>query len=350
MKTTIPFALILLLALSACRQDHSQLAQVNADSLDARVTVQEIPITETPLTIEAVGLLSGTTEMKQSFKIGGVIDRIFVDEGQRYRAGQVLAVLETREIDAQVNKARQAVEKFQRDQVRIDNLYQDTVATLEQLQDIKTGLDVALADLEIAEYNQGYAQIVARNRGKVLRRFAEEGEMISPGMPVLMVSHTGGGGMFVLKVGLPDKDIVRLQPGDSAHLEFDAFPGEKFTAQIGTIAPQADPMTGSFAVELELESRGFPMRHGFVGKAEIFPRSGGAYYKVPIDAVVEANENEARIFLVDPETQTVAATTIPSGRIGPDYVLVDTSAIRLDRPVVLAGANYLEDGQKIAIQ
>src|SRR5262245_23208964 len=93
--------------------------------------------------INASGQFTTDDEAMLSFKTGGVIERIFVKEGDAMRKGQMLTTLNLTEINAQVQQAQLAYEKAKRDYQRTMNLHNDSVATLEQLQNAKTGLDLA---------------------------------------------------------------------------------------------------------------------------------------------------------------------------------------------------------------
>jgi membrane fusion protein, multidrug efflux system len=111
---------------------------------------EAIPVTLAPIqsgglanSIEATGLLFTEDESKLSFKIGGVVESVYVSEGDFVKAGQVLATLKNTEIASQVSQVQLNVQKAERDYQRAYNLYQDSVATLEQLQNAKTGLDIA---------------------------------------------------------------------------------------------------------------------------------------------------------------------------------------------------------------
>ena len=116
-----------------------------------------------------------------------MIRSIACREGQRVRKGQRLAEIEQTEINAQVEQARQAYEKAQRDVERGERLYGDKVISLEQLQDLRTQTAVAEAGLNSAEFNWNYAAIVAPRDGTVLRRLAEERELVAAGSPVIVL-------------------------------------------------------------------------------------------------------------------------------------------------------------------
>ncbi|WP_315820589.1 efflux RND transporter periplasmic adaptor subunit [Paraflavitalea speifideaquila] len=116
------------------------------------------------------GTIASTSQATLSFKTGGIISKIYVKEGDHVAKGQLLATLDLTEINAQVQQAVQGSEKAQRDVTRARNLYNDTVATLEQLQNATTQQQVAAEGLRIARFNQQYAQIRATENGTILKR------------------------------------------------------------------------------------------------------------------------------------------------------------------------------------
>src|SRR4029079_18657756 len=124
--------------------------------------------------------------------------------------GQLLATLDLTEINAQVQQANQGVEKVQRDVKRVKNLYNDTVATLEQVQNANTQLKVAEESLRIARFNQQYAQIRATESGIILKKLMNEGELASAGSPVFQFNGTAGND-WVIRFGVSDKDWAVLK-------------------------------------------------------------------------------------------------------------------------------------------
>ena len=160
--------------------------------------------------IVATGLLTTENEATYSFKIGGVISKILVEEGQFFRKGQVLALLNTTEITAGYEQARLSVEKAQRDYDRALHLFKDSVYTLEQLQNTKTGLDIALKAAEAVAFNKQYAQVYAASDGFITKKIAHEGEIVGPGSPVLAINETKGNSNYVLKVGVTDEEWAAI--------------------------------------------------------------------------------------------------------------------------------------------
>ena len=104
--------------------------------------------------IKTSGQLTTNDETILGFKTSGIVSSILVKEGDFVKKGQLLATLDLREINALVSQARHGYEKAQRDFRRVQNLYRDSVVTLEQLQNAETGLAVAKEQLEAANLTE----------------------------------------------------------------------------------------------------------------------------------------------------------------------------------------------------
>ncbi len=337
------------LLLFACKTDYPG-QEPSATPADAPIPVQIVDIQpeSTPIPIEAGGTIGAKEEARLSFKIGGVIDRLNVKEGQYVRRGQTLAALKTTEIDAQVNKARQAVTKLERDLARTQKLLADNAATQENVDDLTTALDVAKSDLEIAGFNQTYAKITSPVSGRVVQRFAERGELISPGAPVFMVIGEGKNS-YVLRVGVADRDVLLLAPGDRAEVRLDAYDGAVVPASVTEIAAAADPRTGTFDVELTLDPQGKTLRNGFIGRASIFPSQTPPHYRIPMEALVEGTGKRVTIFHPGPDGKATAKH-IRFTRLLDDAFVVPAAELEGITQVITKGAAYLTEGASLVKQ
>jgi RND family efflux transporter MFP subunit len=217
------------------------------------VKISSVAALGLPKKINATGLVSTENEAKYSFKIGGVINRIFVDEGQFFRKGQLLATLNSTEISAGLMQSDLSVEKAQRDYQRAVNLYKDSVYTLEQLQNTKTALDIAQKAKEAVAFNEHYSKIYAASDGFVSQKIASEGEVIGPGMPVLAINETQKNNNYLLKVGVTDREWASINPGQTATVTLDGYADKKIDAYVFRKSQAADPTLGSFQIELKLK-------------------------------------------------------------------------------------------------
>ncbi len=296
--------------------------------------------------IYASGLLVGKEESRLSFKIGGILEKIYVREGQVVQKGQLLATLKLSEINAQVNQAKNAMEKAERDLKRVKSLYDDKVATLEQLQDATTGYEVAKSALTIAQFNQQYASIYAPTSGKVLKKFAEENELVGVGAPILQLSNASQG--FAVKVGIADKDAVRLNVGDKAVVKLDAFPDETFSATVSQIAGAASMQTGTFEIELKLDETRARLISGLIAKAEIFPSSKSLTTLVPIESFIEGDGNRGFVYSLSPDSQRALKRPVQFGFFYQDKLTIE-SGLEGVQSVITDGAAYLADSARVQV-
>jgi multidrug efflux system membrane fusion protein len=336
------------LALAACARgdvDPSRPA-------DAPALVRAAPVTDTVLArpVVATGSVAPEDEIALGFKIGGVIASISVDAGDRVRAGQPLASLDLREIEAGLAKARSGAAKAGRDLKRAQRLYRDSVVTLAQLQDAETGDEVGRADLQAASVNRRYAVIVAPSAGVVLRRMAEAGENVAAGSPVLVLGARGAGSRAgnKLKVGLADRDLVSIRKGDAASVRFDALSSGAYAGRVSRIGAAADPATGTYEVEIALD-RADGLVAGLVGRAEIHASEGAPATLVPVEAVLEADGGDATVYALSSDGTHAERRHVTVGFIAGNRVAISAGLENVAR-VLTDGASYLDDGAAVRVK
>ncbi len=339
--------LLLSLGLAGCRG-----ATKNNDAIAAATTVGVARALSGPAMpmIRTHGLLSNQEEIRLAFKVGGVIRQLSVDEGEQVGKGQKLAQIEQTEIEAQVEQARQAQQKAQRDLARGERLHADQVISLEQLQDLRTQSAMAKAALDAAEFNRSYATILAPHDGAILRRLAEERELVTAGEPILVLGVRDGG--YVVNTGLADREVVQIKLGDPVEIRLDAWPQQLLEGAVTRIASAADPSNGMFRIEIAIDPVDLPLRSGLVAKLTIVPNSASAAQRVrvPIGAIVEGRADRASIFVLAQEQGQLRARRreVQVAFIEGEQVAL-ASGIETGERVITDGALYLEDGEVVEV-
>jgi RND family efflux transporter MFP subunit len=295
--------------------------------------------------ISATGLLATRNEAKYGFKIGGIIEHISVREGEFFKKGALLARLRLTEIEAGVEQARVAFEKAQRDYRRTMRLYQDSVATLEQMQNTKSALDLAERQLQAVEFNKQFASIYAQSDGFVTKKIANEGEVIAGGSPVLATNNPHSDG-WVVRVGVTDKDWASIMLNDSAYVVVDAFPSQVFAGTVVQKAQAADPQSGSFQIEIRLSDRN-DFALGMYAKAMIATRTVHTSMAIPYSALIEAAGNRAFVF-VPVEHNKVKKVAITIGSFDNESVYV-VSGLENVQSVIVSNSAFLNEQSAITI-
>jgi len=333
---------VVLVAIAGCQADgETASAQVQ------RVRVVTVALGPGQPAIRASGLLEAKDQMQLAFKVGGVVARFYVDEGASVERGQVLARLEQTEVAAQVTQAREWAEKTARDRDRAERLYADSVITREQVEDARTAAAMAAAQLKTVEFNSGYSEIRAPANGTVLRRLAQERELVAAGTPVLVLSDAGRG--FVVRAALADRAFLAVTLGDPVDVEFDAYPGRTFFGTVSQLTRAADPRTGTFDVEIKVAPQNAPLASGLVAKVAINPRRDTlALPRIPIGALVEGDQSRAWVFVVDSSGTHAKRRGIDVAFLDGDSVAVRTGIAAGDR-IVTEGAAFIDDGSPILV-
>ena len=339
---TLSAIIFIALISNACKE------QVVEEKIAEKIKVRTTKVIEKEMSIpvHTSGKLSSKTESKLSFKTGGIISGIFVDEGQTVKKGQVLAKLNLSEIQAQVNQARLGSDKAERDYKRTNNLYKDSVATLEQLQNVTTALNIAKSNVKIAEFNLQYSTIKAPSNGKILKRIAEENEIVGPGNPVFLFGSTDND--WIARVNITDKDIFSLKLNDKAGIQFDAYPDKIFHATVTEIGNSADPYTGTYEVELTLKRTDTKFASGLIASVDIYPSKKEKFKIVSVNALIEGNETEGYIYQVINKSK-VKKLKIKIYKISDNNLFIK-SGVEPGAEIITEGVSYVNGKSEVNVQ
>ena len=352
-KIAVPLTLTLLAIaglcaiLGGCGAPSQPKPDSSTQEADERIPVHTATVQQKSiaLPVHASGILTSSAEQRLSFKIGGVIRKIYVDEGDLVRPGQLLAVLDKTEIDAQVAQAQQALAKSERDLARVEGLYRDSSATLELLQNATTGRDVAKETVRIATFNQQYAEIRATRGGKIIKKLANEGEVTGPGMPLFVLFETGAND-WVVEINVSDRDWARLQQGMPAMVQMDAYEGTQFSGKVSDLAPAADPSSGLYAVEIRIQPQGKRFAPGLFAEVEIKPSQTRSYTLVPVEAIVEGDGQSAFVYAIQPDGESVQKKQVKVAFFDGNNAVL-SAGLEGVTEVVTSGAPYLTEKKKV---
>ena len=338
-RLRLPLAAILAFAMVRCGENKA--AGIPPPEQAIPVKMQPVATANEGRVMQYSGLIASNSEARLSFKIGGMISRIYVKDGDHIAAGQLLATLDLTEIDAQVRQASQNLEKAQRDENRANNLYRDTVASLEQVQNSHTQTTVATEGLRIARFNQQYAQIRAAASGTILQKLMNEGEYAAAGTAVLLFNGTTQND-WVVRFGVSDKDWAVLHRGDKASILVDAYPGEHFTGQVTKLAEGADASGGTYAVEVTIDAAGHKLAPGLFCTLRLQPPGKRSMTFIPASALAEADGNTGFVYTLNPDQRTVRKIPVHIAFLQGDRLAI-AGGLDTVSAVITEGVGYLTE-------
>ncbi|MCE2776424.1 MAG: efflux RND transporter periplasmic adaptor subunit [Algoriphagus sp.] len=314
---------------------------------------EAIPVSLFPLqssemaaTVTASGTFSTKDETLLSFKLGGIVAKVLVEEGDAVKSGQIVASLDLTEIQAGVRQSKLAYEKALRDHQRAARLYTDSVATLEQFENSKTAVDIAEQQLNTANFNMAQSQIRATKNGFVLKKFVNPGQLVASGTPILQINGAASGA-WILKVTLSDQQWSSIQIGDQAEINA-AATSNWTTAKVTHKSQSADPITGTYWVEISPESiKEVSLASGMFGKARIQPSQTVQGWEIPFESVLDANGDDGFVFVVD--GQKAKKVKVQLGKITPTSIQV-VAGLENYKSLIVSGSAYLSDGSTIQVK
>lgn len=330
--------------LFSCHSEAPATRTLGADTIPVQVIALRQQNGNTSSSVS--GQFTTDDEVLLSFKTGGIISRILVKEGDAVRKGQLLATLNLTEINTQVQQAQLALDKAGRDHKRTASLYKDSVATLEQLQNTQTALDLAHKQLELVSFNRKFSEIHAPQDGFILKKLADVGQQVASGAAVL---QSNGSGQWMLKAGISDQEWALVRTGDPAKLEIAALPGQFFDGKVSRKSEGVDAASGTFTVYIALSgSKPKNIAAGLFGKAVIHssgPASGG--WKIPYEALLDGNGTNGYVFITN-DNKTAEKKMVTIGGIEKNTVTI-TDGLQNAKALIISGSAYLTDNSRISI-
>jgi membrane fusion protein (multidrug efflux system) len=210
----------------------------------------------------ASGALASARQTIVASRILARIEDVRVRAGDRVVAGDVLVVLDSREIQARVAQAAEALQAArarldlaQSEKTRYEQLFEKGVTTQQRLDQVLADVRTAHADVDRLEQSRreaetglSYTEIRAPVPGLVVDRLAEPGDTASPGSPLLRIYDPSA-----LRVEVPVREslAVRLRVGDALSVEVPAL-ADDFQGRIEEIVPFAEPGARTLLVKVAL--------------------------------------------------------------------------------------------------
>jgi len=348
MKTIQYMSLLLCIPLVYSCNSHTETVKTETDTIPVRVMALTQQNNNAAMAVS--GQFTTDDEVMLSFKTGGIINSLNVKEGDAIKKGQLLATLNPVEINAQVQQARLSVEKAQRDYQRTQNLYRDSVATLEQLQNSKTTLQQSQQQLKMASFNRQYSEIHAPKDGYILSKLANTGQQVSPGTAILRTNGAESG-KWMLRVGISDHEWAVLQLNDHAKIQTSSLPGQSFEGIVTRKSEGVDEATGTFSADISfIGKKPQAIAAGMFGKAIIEPArqtAGSGSWQIPYEALLDGDGSTGYVFVTN-DNKTAKKLKVTVAGIDKNTVTI-SHGLENANALIISGSAYLTDQSTISV-
>ena len=236
--------------------------------------------------VYATGVIEPTVMVPVAPRSGGRLAAIQVTEGAAVRRGQVLARIESADLEQTVQEmeARERLARTQYERTR-DLVAQNFISSAE-LDRTRTELDAAQAGVRRARAQLDYNLLVAPADGVVLRRDGEPGQFIPAGQTVVTLACCAP---LRVSAEVDEEDIARVAIGQQVSMRTDALPQRLFDGEVAEITPKGDPVSRSYRVRIRLRdapaAAAGPLRTGMTMDTNIIVARREAALLVPSRAI-----------------------------------------------------------------
>lgn len=334
MKRIALFGLLAILTTTAC-SSHSPKQGAEAEPLPAiKAQVAEVQTTQWPVTSEATGTVRAITAAPLSSKVMAYVREITVNAGDPVVAGQLLVVLDTRDLDTGVQQAKAAAEEatsgigeadnaiagakaqlhlaevtfrrmddlfrkksisnqeFDEAQARLQSAEAAHQMAISRRAQLNSKINQARQAADLAAVNRSYAEIRAPFAGVITERRAEPGQVAAPGTPLLTLERSGG---YRFEASVEESLVGQLRQGQQAAIVLDAL-GRTMQGRIAEIVPAIDPASRTFIVKVSLPADR-TLRSGLFGRMRL-QRGARQAIVIPDTAIARHGQVE-NVFLVE---------------------------------------------------
>src|SRR3954447_14706529 len=327
-----------------------------APVVDTLVVKPTINVTNPPL-LTATGYLVADRQSKITPKISGKVVRLNFTVGDKVSAGQVLAVLESTNMQAQLDEANAALEQADRDWKRQAAMWKDGVTTRAQLDTAESQRKGARARVEQIKINMQDMVVRAPFDGTIATKNTEVGEVISSVMMGQVAGTLPAGAICTLvdlttlevEADVNEGSIAQIKEGQPAEVSVDAFPGRKWRGVLRQIIPTADRAKATVKVKVKILDPGdrlLPEMSSTVSFLET--RRSDAELQEPAKLWLPANViNNGRVAVIDDKGH-VSLRNVTTGETREGRIEV-TNGLRAGERIATEKIDQLKDGQLVRL-
>ncbi|NIR47190.1 efflux RND transporter periplasmic adaptor subunit [candidate division KSB1 bacterium] len=322
---------------------------IKKDKKKDKEAEERIPVETTTVgtgDISSYILLSSNLETEKMTdvysRVQGLVEEIYVEEGEYVKKDEVLMKLEADEYALEEAQARVNYEQEKSRFERAKAMYEKNLLSKEEFEQAKFAAEAKRIQWEQAKLNLDYTKITSPISGVIGERLRRPGDRIQPSDKLFTVINTEE---MIAVVHVPEKEIGRVAKGQRAYVTSQHLEDERFSGWIKRVSPVVDPQSGTFKVTIGIRNVENRLRPGMFVNVHIITDTHENTVLIPKTAVIYESEN-LHVFVV--RDSVAKKVTLDVGY--QDYEKVESlSKIEPGEKVIVVGQAGLKDETKVKI-
>lgn len=307
------------------------------------VSVEVAAVARRPISASYTGTanLEAPSEAQVVAKTSGVLLQLLAEEGDKVKAGQVLARIDPDRPRLEMERARATVRKLENNYRRSQELLASKMVSAEASDQIRFDLEAARAAYGIAQLELSYTNIVAPIDGVIASRTVKPGNLIQLNSSLFRIIDDS---RLEAVLNVPERDLATMREGLVVRMTADAMPGKVFEGEIDRVSPVVDGGSGTFRVVTAFPG-GQGLRPGMFGRIEVVYDQRADALTVPRAALLE-DAGQASVYTV--RENKAVRVPVELGHLSGELAEIRKGLSEGDQ-VVTAGKVTLRDGALVEV-
>jgi len=302
-------------------------------------------------TIQAVGTLTAVKGLDVKAELSGKVVQIGFKSGARVRAGELLVQQNVSIEKAQLRVATSERDLAQKELARIQTLYKRKVVPTSQMDELRSRLEQATAQVELIRANIAKKSVKAPFSGRLGIRRVNLGEVIMPGQSIVALQSLES---IYVTFQLPQQYLDNLKKGLVVRVKSDSLGDQTLEGKISALNADVDSETRNIEVQALLSNRDERLRPGMYASVVVVLPVEKRVLTVPATAINFAPYGDS-VFLVEKSDENADSGQlvlreqfVRLGERRGDYVVV-VNGVNPGQQVVTTGVFKLRNGQSVVV-
>lgn len=334
------FMVVMMITTSGCSESKSEAKEEPAIAM-VPVHVDTVSRGDIDAAYGTTAILEAAQEAEVASRQEGVVVKLFVEEGDYVTEGQLLAQLETDQLELELKRAEANLKQLENELARQERIYQKNLVSSEVYERIKFEHQAQKAQTDLARLNLEYASVRAPISGVVANRYIKVGNMLKHNQAAFHITDMAE---LHAIIHLPESEKADLKKGQTAYLKVSSQE-QPIMGHIDRISPIVDKDTGTIRVTVSVRTADTELKPGMFSRVGIIYDTHQDALLIPKQALL-TEDNDAYVFTVlDGKAHKTSVTT---GFINQDYVEI-TDGIEQNDLVITVGQRNLRDKTDVEI-
>ncbi len=289
-------------------------------------------------------ILEPKNEAEVISKAAGIIEKLYVEEGDYVEVGTLLAEIEPKRFELNLARAKAELSSIKHELDRINKVHSQNLVSTDTYDKLKWQYEAAKVTLEIAKLDLKETRIIAPISGYIAKRYVKAGNLVEQ-YARQKLFHIVKQQSLQAIVNLPEQELSKLKINQQASLFLTAQPNVKVDAIVERISPVIDSQTGTFRVTLKVDNPTNKLKSGMFAEVKLHFNTHENTTLLPRKALISM-DNQHTVYVI--KDGKANKTEVSLGYQDEEFVEI-LNGLKSGEKVVTTGQNNLKDQTVVEI-